>query len=41
MALNPHQVADQIRGEPMRMVYVKELIRELERRKKIVTTERI
>ena len=41
MALNPHQVADQIRGEPMRMVYVKELIRELERRKKIVTTQRI
>jgi hypothetical protein len=41
MALNPNQVADQIRGEPMRMVYVKELIRELERRKKIVTIERI
>jgi hypothetical protein len=41
MALNPHQVADQIRGEPMRMVYVKELIRELERRKKIVTVEKI
>ena len=41
MALNPNQVADQIRGEPMRMVYVKELVRELERRKKIVTLERL
>ena len=41
MALNPYQVADQVRGEPMRMVYLKELVRELERRKKIVTMERV
>lgn len=41
MALNPYQVADQVRGEPMRMVYVKELIREMERRKKMVTMERV
>jgi hypothetical protein len=41
MALNPGQVADQLRGEPMRIVYVKELIRELERRKKIVTVKRV
>jgi hypothetical protein len=40
MALNPNQVADAIRGEPMRMVYINELVRELERRKKIVTMER-
>jgi hypothetical protein len=41
MALNPYQVADQVRGEPMRMVYIKELIRELERRKKIVKVEKV
>jgi hypothetical protein len=41
MVLNPYQVADQVRGEPMRMVYVKELVRELERRKKLVTMERV
>ena len=41
MAINPNQIADLIRGEPMRMVYVKELIRELDRRQKKVTTERL
>jgi hypothetical protein len=40
-ALNPNQVADVIRGEPMRMVYVKELVRELQRRAKDVIVERI
>lgn len=40
-ALNPNQVADLVRGEPMRMVYVKELVRELERRNKRVIVERI
>ena len=38
-ALNPHQVADVVRGEPMRMVYVRELIRALELRNKKVTLE--
>ncbi len=36
-AINPNQVADLIRGEPMRLVYVKELVRQLERRTKQVT----
>jgi hypothetical protein len=40
-AINPNQVADLIRGEPMRLVYVKELVRQLERRTKQVTLERI
>jgi hypothetical protein len=40
-ALNPNQVADVIRGEPMRMVYVKELVRELKRRNKDVIVEQI
>jgi len=40
-AINPNQIADQIRGEPMRMVYVKELTRELERRQKKVTWEKL
>lgn len=41
MALNPNQVADLIRGEPMRMVYVKELVRLLQERNKQVTVERL
>jgi len=40
-AVNPNQVADVVRGEPMRMVYVKELTRALERRNKKVTLEKI
>ncbi len=40
-AVNPNQVADVVRGEPMRMVYVKELVRQLQRRTKEVTLERI
>lgn len=40
-ALNPNQVADLVRGEPMRMVYVKELVRLLQERNKQVTLERI
>jgi hypothetical protein len=40
-AINPNQVADVIRGETMRMMYVKSLVRELERRNKQVTVERI
>jgi len=40
-AINPNQVADLIRGEPMRMVYIKQLVRELKRRTKQVTVERI
>ncbi len=40
-AINPNQIADVIRGETMRMMYVKGLIRELERRNKQVSLERI
>lgn len=40
-AINPNQVADVIRGESMRMPYVKELARQLERRNKSVTLQRI
>ncbi len=40
-AINPYQLADVVRGKPMRQVYVEELIRELEARGKIVTVERL
>lgn len=40
-ALNPAQVADLIRGEPMRQLYVNELLRELERRRKQVIVDTI
>ena len=40
-ALNPAQVADLVRGEPMRQLYVNELLRELARRSKQVTVETI
>jgi hypothetical protein len=40
-AINPNQIADLVRGEPMRHIYVKELLRELERRRKHVTVEYI
>jgi hypothetical protein len=40
-AINPNQVADLIRGEPMRMVYIRELVNDLNVRNKIVTVERV
>jgi len=40
-AINPNQVADIIRGEPMRMVYVRELVEVLSRHGKQVTIELI
>jgi hypothetical protein len=40
-AINPNQVADLIRGEPMRMGYIRELVSDLNARNKIVTLERI
>lgn len=40
-AINPNQVADLIRGEPMRMVYIRELVSDLNARNKIVTVERV
>jgi hypothetical protein len=40
-AINPNQVADLIRGEPMRMVYIRELVQDLTKRNKQVTVERI
>lgn len=35
-AINPNQIADLLRGEPMRMVYIKEMMRLLEERGKRV-----
>jgi hypothetical protein len=40
-AINPNQVADLIRGEPMRMVYIRELVQDLRKRNKQVHVERI
>ena len=40
-AINPNQVADLIRGEPMRMGYIRELVSDLNARNKIVTVERV
>lgn len=40
-AINPNQVADLVRGEPMRMVYIRELVADLNARNKIVTVERV
>jgi hypothetical protein len=40
-AINPNQVADIVRGESMRMVYIRELIEELGRRNKQVKMEKI
>lgn len=40
-ALNPNQIADLVRGEPMRMVYIRELIEELKKHDKQVTVEMI
>jgi hypothetical protein len=40
-AINPNQVADLIRGESMRQSYVRQLVRELERRKKNVTQDHV
>lgn len=40
-AINPNQVADILRGESMRMLYIRELVEELKRRNKQVTMELI
>ncbi len=40
-AINPNQVADIIRGEPMRMVYIRELVQVLTQRGKYVEVEKI
>jgi len=40
-AINPNQVADILRGESMRMLYIRELIEILKRRNKQVTVEKI
>jgi hypothetical protein len=40
-AINPNQVADILRGESMRMLYIRELIDILKRRNKQVTVEKI
>jgi len=40
-AINPYQLADVVRGKPMRQVYVEELIGQLEARGKVVTVEHL
>lgn len=40
-AINPNQVADILRGESMRMLYIRELVQDLKRRNKQVTVEKI
>ncbi|MDA8126524.1 MAG: SpoIIE family protein phosphatase [Deltaproteobacteria bacterium] len=40
-AINPNQVADIVRGESMRMIYIRELIKDLKQRKKLVQVERV
>lgn len=40
-AINPNQVADILRGESMRMLYLRELVELLKRRNKQVTVEKI
>jgi len=38
-AINPHQVADVVRGKPMRQIYLEELTEQLQLRTKQVTVE--
>lgn len=40
-AINPYQLADVVRGKPMRQVYLEELIRQLQARGKTVTVEHL
>jgi len=40
-AINPQQIADVVRGKPMRQIYLEELIGELEKRNKQVTVEHL
>jgi len=40
-AVNLNQIADIVRGEPMRMAYIRELVQELKQRNKQVTMETI
>jgi len=40
-ALNPNQLADVVRGKPMRQIYLEELIQALEKRYKQITVEHI
>lgn len=40
-AINPNQVADIIRGEPMRMVYIRELVQVLSQHEKYVEVEKV
>ncbi len=38
-AINPHQLADVVRGKPMRQIYIEEVIEQLRRHNKMVTVE--
>ncbi|MBT9163679.1 MAG: hypothetical protein DDT24_00599 [Chloroflexi bacterium] len=40
-AINPHQLADVVRGKPMRLIYLDEVIGQLKRRNKLITVEHL
>ncbi|MBT9132867.1 MAG: hypothetical protein DDT33_01397 [Firmicutes bacterium] len=40
-AINPHQLADVVRGKPMRQIYLEEVIEQLKRRNKLITMEHL
>ena len=40
-AINPNQVADLIRDEPMRMIYIRDIVEDLKARNKQVTVEKV
>jgi len=40
-AINPQQLADVVRGKPMRQIYLEEIIEQLKRRNKVVTVEHL
>ncbi|MBT9160198.1 MAG: SpoIIE family protein phosphatase [Dehalococcoidia bacterium] len=40
-AINPHQLADVVRGKPMRQIYIEEVIEQLKRHNKLVTVEHL
>jgi len=40
-AINPQQLADVVRGKPMRQIYLEEVIEQLKRRNKLITMEHL
>jgi len=40
-AINPQQLADVVRGKPMRQIYLEEVVEQLKRRNKLISMERL